>query len=137
MCDNETFQVAQIVNTPPAMWETWAWSLGQDVSLKKGVATHSSILAWRIQWTEKPGRLQSIGSQKVIHDWVTNTSIITCVTNGVAKSSYLRTSYYLPWKYVCNGLYLLDYVQGCDICFWYLLVYCLWYPSNSCLMLIQ
>ena len=43
-------------------------SLGQDVALEKGMATHSSLLAWRIPWTEKPGGLQSMGSQRVRHD---------------------------------------------------------------------
>ena len=47
----------------PAMWETWVWSLGQEDPLEKEMATHSGILAWRIPWREKPGRLQSIGLQ--------------------------------------------------------------------------
>ena len=50
------------------MQETYIRSLGQEDLLKKGMATHSSILAWEIPWTEEPGRLQSIGSQKVGHD---------------------------------------------------------------------
>ena len=49
----------------PAMWETQVRSLGQKDPLEKGMATHSSILAWRIPWIEEPGRLQSIGSQRV------------------------------------------------------------------------
>ena len=48
--------------------ETWVQSLGQEDPLEKGKATHSSILAWRIQWTEEPGGLQSMGSQRVGHD---------------------------------------------------------------------
>ena len=56
----------------PAMQETWVQSLGQEDSLEKEMATHSSILAWRIQWTEEPGRLQSMGSQRVGHDWATS-----------------------------------------------------------------
>ena len=52
--------VAQLVKNPPAMQETWVQSLGWEDSLEKGMATHSSILAWWILWTEKPGRLQSI-----------------------------------------------------------------------------
>ena len=51
--------VAQLVKNPPAMRETWVRSLGWEDPLEKGTATHSSILAWRIPWTEKPGRLQS------------------------------------------------------------------------------
>ena len=61
-------QVAQIVKNLSAMWETQVRSLGQEDPLEKGMATHSSILAWRIPWTEEPGGLQSKGSQRVGHD---------------------------------------------------------------------
>ena len=60
--------VAQLVKNLPAMQETWVQSLGQKDPLEKGMATHSSILAWRIPWTEEPGGLQSTGSQRVGHD---------------------------------------------------------------------
>ena len=60
--------VAQIVKNPPAMWETWVRSLGWEDPLEEGMATHSSILAWRILWTEEPGGLQSTGSQRVGRD---------------------------------------------------------------------
>ena len=56
-----------------AMWETWVWSLGREDPLEKGMATHSSILPWKILRTEEPGELQSMGSQRVRHNWVTNT----------------------------------------------------------------
>ena len=52
----------------PAMWETWVRFLGQEDPLEKEMATHSSILAWRIPWTEEPGGLRSIGSQRVGHN---------------------------------------------------------------------
>ena len=65
--------VVQTVKNLPAMWETRVQSLGQGDPLEKGLATHSSVLVWRIPWTEKPGGLQSMGSQRVRHDWVTNT----------------------------------------------------------------
>ena len=55
--------MAQMVKNPPAMWETWVWSLGQEDPLEKGIATHSRIIAWRIPWTQEPGGLQPIGSQ--------------------------------------------------------------------------
>ena len=54
---------AQTVKNPPAMRETWVGSLGWEDPLEEGMATHSSILAWRIPWTEEPGRLQSMGLQ--------------------------------------------------------------------------
>ena len=57
-----------MVKNLPAMWETWFSSLGWEDPLEKGTATHSSILAWRTAWTEEPGELQSMGSQRVGHD---------------------------------------------------------------------
>ena len=60
--------MAQRVKNLPGMQETWIQSLGQEDLLKKGMATHPSILAWRILWTEDPRRLQSMGLQQVGHD---------------------------------------------------------------------
>ena len=60
--------VAQRVKHLSAMQETWVQSLGQEYPLEKEMATHSCTLAWKILWTEKPGRLQSMGSQRVRHD---------------------------------------------------------------------
>ena len=57
-----------MVKKLPAMQDTWVHSLGWEDCLEKEMATHSGILAWRILWTEEPGRLQSMGSQKVGHD---------------------------------------------------------------------
>ena len=57
-----------MVKNLPAMQETWVLSLGQEDPLEKEMATHSSILSWRIPWKEEPGRLQSMGSQRVRHD---------------------------------------------------------------------
>ena len=59
---------AQTVKNPSAIEETQVQSLGQEDALEKGMATHSSIFAWRIPWTEEPGRLQSMGLQRVRHD---------------------------------------------------------------------
>ena len=60
--------MAQWVKNPPAMQEMWVQSLGWEDPLEEDMATHSSSLAWRISWTEEPGGLQSIGSQRVGHD---------------------------------------------------------------------
>ena len=60
--------MAQTVKNPPAMRETWVRSLGWEDPLQEDMATHSSILAWRIPWTEEPGGLQSTGSQRVGHN---------------------------------------------------------------------
>ena len=60
--------VAQLVKNLPAMWEIWVQSLGQEHPLEKGIATDSSILAWRVPWTEEPDKLQFTGSERVGHD---------------------------------------------------------------------
>ena len=65
--------VAQMVKNPPAMQGTWVQSLDWEDSLEKGMVSHYSSLAWRIPWTEEPGRLQSMGSQRIRHGWVINT----------------------------------------------------------------
>ena len=65
--------VAQIVKNLSIVQQTRVWSLGQGDPLEKGMETPCSILAWRIPWTEQPGRLQFMGSQRVRYNWVTNT----------------------------------------------------------------
>ena len=60
--------MAQIVKHLPVIQETWVQSLGGEDSLEKEMAMHSSTLAWKIPWTEEPGRLQSMGLQRVGHD---------------------------------------------------------------------
>ena len=57
-----------MVKNLPAIQDTWVQSLGSEDLLEEEMATHSSILAWRISWTEEPGRLQSMGLQRVRHD---------------------------------------------------------------------
>ena len=89
--------VAQAVKNLPAMQENWIQSHGWEGPLEKGMATHSTILAWRIPWTKEPGRLQSMGLQRVRHDWATNTFISFSSTSlgfpggtgGKASTSYL------------------------------------------------
>ena len=63
-----TSLVAQMVKNLPAVQETWVPSLDWEYPLEEDMATHSSILAWRIPWTEEPGRLQPMGPQRVRHD---------------------------------------------------------------------
>ena len=74
LSDFGSFPVAQTVKNLPAMQETRVQLLGGEDPLEKGTATHSSILAWRIPWTEEPGGPQSMGSQTVRNDWATNTT---------------------------------------------------------------
>ena len=66
--------MAQTVKRLPTMRETRVQALGQEDLLEKGMATHSSILAWKIPWTQKPGRVQSMGLQRVRHDLATENN---------------------------------------------------------------
>ena len=77
----------------PAMWETQVQSLRQEDSLEKEMETHSSIPAWRTPWTEEPGGLQPMGSQRVGHDWVIDTSTIE--TNNIVCQNI---SVFKKWK---------------------------------------
>ena len=67
-----TSLVSQMVNRLSTMREIWVRSLGREDPLEKEMAIHSSTIAWKIPWTEEPGRLQSMGSQRVRHDWATS-----------------------------------------------------------------
>ena len=68
--------LAQSIKNLPAVQETWVRSLGWEGPLETEMATHSSILAWKISWTQEPGGLQSMGSQRVGHDWATNINTL-------------------------------------------------------------
>ena len=85
--ENRASLVAQRLKRLPAMQETWVWSLGQEDHLEKEMATHSSILPWRIPWTEEPVGYSPWGSEEFGHDWVTSLSVF----NG-NKPTELRPS---------------------------------------------
>ena len=95
--------VAQMVKHLPAMpitWETRVQSLGQEDLLEKEMATHSSILAWKIPWMVEPSRLQSMGSQRVGHDWATlllslYRSLSAYVDEGYCLDA--KTERYFKW----------------------------------------
>ena len=74
--------IAQLVKNPPAKPENWVRSLGREGPLEEGMATHSSILAWRVPGTEDPGGLQSTGSQRVRHDCATKHSLVCASAGG-------------------------------------------------------
>ena len=78
--------VAQMIKSLPAMWKTQVRSLGWE-DLEKEMATHSSILAWKIPWMKEPGGLQSMGSQRVGHDWATNTHTKFWKFSGIVSSN--------------------------------------------------
>ena len=70
------FSGGSAIKNPPAIQETWVWSLGKEDPLEKGMATHSSILAWEIPWTWEPGGLQSMGLPRVGIDLATELPIL-------------------------------------------------------------
>ena len=109
--------VAQRLKHLPAMWETWVRSLGREDPLEKEMATHSSILAWRIPWTEEPGGLQSTGSQRVRHDWATSlhfTSLhFTFHPSAKVLKAFLQNFIELTKDDV---IYLNNLTQTCAIC---------------------
>ena len=88
--------VAQKLKRLPARWETRVQPLGQEDPLEKETAPHSSILAWRLPWTEEPGRLQSMGSQRVRHDWATSLSLSSAFSKSSLNSFREATFYLLP-----------------------------------------
>ena len=69
------FPCGSVVQNMPTKQEIWVWSLGQEDPLEKEMAAHSSILVWRIPWTEEPGRLQSMGLQRVRHNFANRLSL--------------------------------------------------------------
>ena len=87
-----TSLVAQTVKRLPTMRETPVWSSGREDLLEKEMETHSSILAWKIPWTEESLRLQSMGSQRVRHDWVTSFSLIS-LTNIFKLFKFISLKY--------------------------------------------
>ena len=90
---NRASQVARMVKNLPVMQETTVRSLGWEDPLEKGMATHSSILAWRIPWTEEPGGVQSMVPHRVGHDWVTNN--VNRFINSLPFLACLKTLFLL------------------------------------------
>ena len=122
----EGFPVFQMVKNLPAMWETWVSSLGLGRSLGKGNDYSLQYSFLENPWTEKPGRLQSMGSQRIGHDWVTNTFIFTLkrdknrpktwsILGGAAGDMAIRGQQryiFLPVTVVGD----LVLVKCCDVC---------------------
>ena len=92
--NNRAPVLAERVKNLPAMQETWIRSLGWKNLLEKGVATHSCILAWKISWTEEPDGLQSMGSQRIRHDGLTNTFTFHFQNNRTKKKKKNYNSSY-------------------------------------------
>ena len=98
--------VAQLVKNPPAMRETWVRSLGWEDPLEKGMATHSSILAWRIPWT--------MGLQRVGHNWVTFT-----FTSVYTSLVYMSSSVHVTGVYVTSIYVTTVHVTGIYVTFYW------------------
>ena len=117
------------VKNPPIMQETQVRSLGQENPLEEEMATHSSLLAWRIPRTEEPGGLQSRGSQRVRHDWATRHSgtqhsVTVSVNHGLSSAvraplsfSFLLISLGPPYGSTESGSGSADLTLTC-LCFW-------------------
>ena len=96
--------VAQVVKHLPTMQETWVWSLCQEDPLEKEMATYSITLAWKIPWTEEHGRVQSMGLQRVGHDWVTSLSITCYILKGVTELEVIQQLLTFPDSPYKNSL---------------------------------
>ena len=98
--------MVQTVKNLPAMQESQVWSLGWEDPLEEEMAIHSSILAWRILWTEEPGRLQSMGLQRVRHDWMANTH--TTVRPSHSTPTYVpkRKENIYPYKDLYTNVHI-------------------------------
>ena len=100
-----TTLVVQLVNNLSTMWESRVRSLGQEDPLEKEMATHSSVLAWRIPWTEAPGQLQSMRLQRVRHNWLTNT--FTFSSKQQTKTKTIEQKLYA----ICRPCFCLDFYR--------------------------
>ena len=109
--------MAQTVKHLPAIKEIWVKSLGWEDPLEKQISTHSSTFAWKIPWTEKPGGLQPVGSQRVRHDWATSLTLawirlpiftahrinLKLKQNSAWSGHYLVHSLILHWYALCSS----------------------------------
>ena len=100
--------MAQMIKNMPVMQQTQVWSQDQKDPLEKGMATHPSILAWRIPWREEPGGLQSLRSQRVTHNWMTNTGLFIYYQQNKAK--HLNTEWDAQNALKCFHVHLFFYL---------------------------
>ena len=115
------------LSTLPTVWKTWVRSLGCEDPLKKAMATHPSILAWIIPWTEEPGRLQSMGSQRVRHDWATLLFFVQ-VTELLTEK--IPSALPLPWSKLSVRFMLSVLQNPGEVSFYW------WYKNSYRIMCI-
>ena len=102
----------------PAMWETRVRPLGWEDPLEKEMATHSSILAWKIPWTEEPGGLYSMGWQRVGHDWVTSLHYFEHFMLKIAYLHFVQSLFWvLSWFFICKVFLCLLILPKSLFCF--------------------
>ena len=117
---NDKFQpwsslVAQMVKNPPAVQETWVQSLGWEDPLEEGMATHSSLLAWKTPWTEELGGLWYMGSQRVRHNWATKHTRfnLTEISSAhLSQSTLTRVPSLLTWRLTLEDI---RYTKVCQL----------------------
>ena len=114
--------VAQTVKRLPTMRETWVRSLGQEDLLEKEMATHSSILAWKIPWMEEIGWLLSMGSQRVEHNWATSLSLSLCVIYMLCIILLSEKKFLWLLKHI---LQLAEFLRILWELVWYTIFYCI------------
>ena len=110
--------VAQLLKNPPAMWETWVWSLGWEDPLEKGKATHSSILAWRIPWTIVYGVARSRTERLSLHLWHAAAGLLQSHPSSIhqcAPSTRFCAWLGSPSGVKQQGLYLPEYKRACSV----------------------
>ena len=102
----KTSLVAQLIESLSAMWETWVRSLGWEDPLEKEMAAHSSTPAWRIPWTKEPGSLQSMGSQRIWHDWEASLHFTSFhFTSSLSQTKVKATHWYSCLENPHEGLH--------------------------------
>ena len=118
--------VAQMVKRLPTMQETWVQSLGREDLLEKEMATHSSILAWKIPWTKESGKLQSMLLQRVRHDWATSLSFFHFIVKGCSFmcAIWRRKNDAIAYEDSDKCIYQIHltlsirYIETLERCFW-------------------
>ena len=96
------------------MWEAWVQSLGWEDALEEGMAIHSPILAWRIPWTDEPGRIQSMGSQRAGHDWATEHNVEPKHQSDQHNQAGANDFQHLIWIFLVCPLSPAWYNIGCS-----------------------
>ena len=106
--------------------ETWVWSLGWEDSLEEGMATHSSILAWKIPWTEKPSGVQSMGSKRIPHNWSDWAHMHAWIKLFIQTTQHVVTAQlivnYIPSSDPHFPKFCIDLPSSVDLFFWNILV---------------